>query len=558
MIKFILNFVLLLALSFNITTSVQATHIVGGELYYNYLGNNQYEIIFDYYIDCLNGHPPVIAEDSVAWFGVYDGLTNERIEELDQLTSRMSPIRVSDVNYNCIITKPNACVDKYQYRFTIELPPKEGGYIIVHQRCCRNGTINNLVDPWKQGSSYFTVIEDTETRRNNAAQFKGFPPNFLCINAPLVFDHSAVDADGDSLVYELYQPFGSFIGSVGAQLQDSVGPGPKPQPADFLPPPFTPVTWSTGYNTDLQINTSASIIINRKTGLLNFTPTQVGQFVVGICVKEYRQNKLINITRRDFQFNVSHCQFEVIAAFSSSDKSCEPDVSFANYSYGSGSIDYKWDFGVADSTTSKTTERHPTYTYNTPGTYDVKLVVKNGICADSYSKPVTIFKTIKPNLGPDVTLRCETQVLKLDAGNGVSYVWQDGRTARAFSTTQPGTYSVTVEDRNGCHTSDTMIAHMSNEVFSPDQHMPNTFTPNNDGLNDYYPENQYNNKEDFYSLQIFNRWGEKIATYDSPEKGWDGKYKGQMQKEGVYIYLINWKGCDGNLRYKKGNITLLR
>ena len=105
-------FVLLLMI-FNRTN---ATHIVGGEIYYNYLGNNNYEIILDYYIDCLNGWGPAIADDSVAWFGFYNGNTNERIANLDRLARRTTPVRISDVNYNCIVSKPNACVDKYQYQ----------------------------------------------------------------------------------------------------------------------------------------------------------------------------------------------------------------------------------------------------------------------------------------------------------------------------------------------------------------------------------------------------------------------------------------------------------
>lgn len=559
MIKNKLKYCLLLTIFICFASSTKATHIVGGELYYNHISGNNYEVVFEYYIDCINGYAPAIAEDSIAWFAVYDGKTNERISSLDRMANRAAPVRVTDVNYNCIITKPNACVDKYQYRFTLNLPPREGGYIIVHQRCCRNGTITNLTEPWLQGSTYFTKIEDTEIRRNDAAKFKNFPPNFLCINAPLVFDHSATDADGDSLVYELYQPFNSFIGNIGAQLQtNTAGPGPKPRPKDFLPPPFKPVTWANGYDTDLQINATKTTIINRSTGMLNFIPTQVGQFVVGISVKEYRDGQLINITRRDFQFNVSNCVFEVVALFDAKDKNCDPKVAFNNYSKGAGTLQYSWDFGDINDSNSKSTMAIPEHRYKNPGNFNVALIANNGNCADTYSRPVTILQLRKPDLGPDDTIRCENLLPVLDAGPGLSYLWQDGSTESKFNTQKPGSYIVSVEDQNGCFSSDTIIISKGENVFSANQYMPNAFTPNNDGVNDLFPQNQFTDTSADYQLQIFTRWGEKVAEYNSPLYGWDGRYQGIMQEEGVYIYLINWMGCDGVRKYKRGNITLLK
>ena len=87
----------------------EATHIVGGELYYKYLGNNEYEISFEYYIDCENGNPGAISSDAQAWFGVFDGSTNQRIASLDRRITRESPERISDVNYKCIITVVPFC-----------------------------------------------------------------------------------------------------------------------------------------------------------------------------------------------------------------------------------------------------------------------------------------------------------------------------------------------------------------------------------------------------------------------------------------------------------------
>lgn len=815
----------------------RATHIVGGELYYKYLGNNNYEIYFDYYLDCENGSSVAISQDRNAWFGVFDGKTNQRIPSLDRRITRNTPVRVSDVNYKCIINKPNACVDKYQYKFTLNLPPRDGGYTIVYQRCCRNGTITNLANPGAQGSTYFTKIDDTNLRRNNAATFKNLPPNFLCTNAPLVFDHSAFDADGDSLAYELYKPFNSYVGKVGAtnQPKSITNPGSQPAPKDFLPPPFIPITWANGYNDNLQINATTPIIINSKTGELNFTPTQVGQFVVGISVKEYRNGELINTTRRDFQFNVSNCQFEVVSSFFAPSKSCDFKVTFNNNSRGNGALTYSWDFGETNDETDKSNSTFPSYQYKNPGTYNIQLVAGNVNCSDTYSKTVTIVAPLFPKLGPDDTLcnpfskiidggiateaiswntgevagqitvdkpgpyiatyqkegcdykdtinitedndrpilpvdsvicknvpfdislsvgsqyklinwstgetsnqinvdqpnryvvqvttlndcvfedtmnivhkdlpivnlndtnicpltdgffavenpnltylwntgssaqsitvnqagkynvkvfdgKCynedsaelniidvgpyglpndtvfcdkvfmtlnpggqfknyqwntgettpiitantegvfaviltsnegcivsdsislgrnplpdvglgpDTMVCQaihpvLDAGPGVLYTWNDGSTERTLTAFETGIYHVEVTDDKGCINSDTVEITKNPNAYPSNLYMPNAFTPNGDGINEIYPENQFTDIGVYYNLKIFNRWGEKLADFDSPTANWDGTYKGEKQEEGVYIYLVSWLGCDNKRRNKQGNITLLK
>ena len=91
-----------------------------------------------------------------------------------------------------------------------------------------------------------------------------------------------------------------------------------------------------------------------------------------------------------------------------------------------------------------------------------------------------------------------------------------------------------------------------------DLYMPNAFSPNGDGLNDMYPNNQYQDIGVEYNLKIFTRWGEKLEDFDSPSYSWDGNYKGEAMAEGVYIYIINWIGCDNKRRQKSGNVTLIK
>ncbi|MGN6569765.1 MAG: gliding motility-associated C-terminal domain-containing protein [Flavipsychrobacter sp.] len=91
--------------------------------------------------------------------------------------------------------------------------------------------------------------------------------------------------------------------------------------------------------------------------------------------------------------------------------------------------------------------------------------------------------------------------------------------------------------------------------------IPNAFTPDGDGVNDYFFPRQLLSAGviQFY-MGIYNRWGEKVfETSQTDGRGWDGRLNGNLQPEGVYVYLIKvrFAGSDTENLYK-GNVTLLR
>ena len=178
------------------------------------------------------------------------------------IVERSTPVRVSKTHYNCIKIGPNACVDAYSYVFYRELPPIEGGYILSFQRCCRNNSILNLVDPESTGANFWTEINPLDSIGGNSSPyFKNLPPNFLCTNTELIFDHAATDADGDSLAYEFFHPFTGANRSV-----------PRPAVTAYETPPFTKITFLTGYDYGNAINSSPNVSINENTGELRLTP----------------------------------------------------------------------------------------------------------------------------------------------------------------------------------------------------------------------------------------------------------------------------------------------
>ena len=412
--------------------TAKSTHIVGGEMGYKYLGSNQYRIRLDLYIDCQNGNPQAISSDATAYIGVFNGQTRNMLGGYPKQISRQGPKRVVKTNYNCIVQAPNACVDQYWYEVTFTLPPITGGYYISFQRCCRNGSINNLVDPGGTGANYWTLIPDARTlsnkKENNSAVFKELPPNFLCTNTPLKFDHSATDVDGDSLVYELFKPFTG--GTSNAPRPDQGANG------DLQMPPFSQITWSAGYIDTNPINGNPPLQIDSKTGYLTLTPTKTGQFVVGILVKEYRNGQLIGTTRRDYQFNVQSCVIDVVASYFVPTFICGYKYKFQNKS--SSAQRYHWDFGI-DSLKSDTSNLpSPTYTFPHAGKFRVKLYAYKNKCLDSFLAYVTVVEPLKPKLPAD-TIICPGGSVKLKSNiKAEAYKWSTGQTTDSIITKLEG------------------------------------------------------------------------------------------------------------------------
>jgi gliding motility-associated-like protein len=86
--------------------------------------------------------------------------------------------------------------------------------------------------------------------------------------------------------------------------------------------------------------------------------------------------------------------------------------------------------------------------------------------------------------------------------------------------------------------------------------IPNSFTPNNDNLNDTFnPIIPYYKK---VAMQIFDRWGGLIYTTNDIQNGWNGTYKNLVSPNDVYIYKINVEYFDGTTKNINGTVTLIR
>jgi len=384
-----------------------ASHIVGGELSYKYLGNNIYQFKLKVYRDCNSGVT-----------GQYDNPTTLTVFNSSGTVVTTVPINFPGSNQIpnntgniCLTTPPNVCVEEAIFQANVVLPPITGGYIICWQRCCRNATAVNISNSGTTGATYVATIPDPAIATGNSSPvFTNFPPTCICVDQPLVFDHAATDIDGDQLVYSFYQPF------AGASTGNAT-----PVPAN--PPPFPLVNYLGGFTANNPVTSSPGLTINSSTGLITGTPNALGQYIVGVCVKEYRNGNLVSIHYRDFQFNVVQCLQNVTASLPAFQTGCKnTPITFVNNS-ANGTY-YHWDFGVTGNADTSNLFS-PTFTYSTPGTYTITLTVNPGFsCAATATSTITIYNnpTATPTSNSPI---CEGDALDLFAASVASgsYAW---------------------------------------------------------------------------------------------------------------------------------------
>lgn len=359
-----------------------ATHIVGGEMSYTCLGNNKYEITLYVYRDCYFGQAPF---DNPACVGIFDNAGTL----LDQLNMKFNGMTDTIFNQDpCLFIPPSVCVERYIYKDTIDLPFINGGYTISYQRCCRNGTITNIVSPLEKGATYQIVItEDALKDCNSSPKFVSWPPPFICVNSKLDFDHSAIDVNGDSLVYKLCTPYDGGVYILNPK------PCPPATPATYLP-----VVWKAPFSETNMLGhvtgMSDELKIDAKTGKLTAIPPLVGQFVVGVCVEEYRNGKLYSVVKRDFQYNVVLCS-KVEALFEPDDSTKCGNKTLALTNNSTNSSKFIWTYRDLYKGTGApvqfSTLKEPVYTFADTGSYRVCLTVEPGsICIDSTCKTIRI------------------------------------------------------------------------------------------------------------------------------------------------------------------------
>lgn len=242
---------------------------------------------------------------------------------------------------------------------------------------------------------------------------------------------------------------------------------------------------------------------------------------------------------------------------------CAPfQIQFQNLS--AGALSYWWDFGDS---TAISNERDPAHEFSLPGVYYLRLIaIGVGGCRDTFDFPepvrtgdsLDIQAYLEPGGPVELTLPMANIHLStgpVDDRTSLTWTLGDGKSRQGsevfYSYTDTGTYYITL---TGEHDSRCRVEKALGPVIvkAPEFDIPNVFTPNGDGMFDFFKVH-YTGDEAFY-LVIYDRWGVTCFETYNKEQGWDGKdLNGQALPEGVYYYSVRFgKNQD------TGNITLVR
>ena len=133
------------------------------------------------------------------------------------------------------------------------------------------------------------------------------------------------------------------------------------------------------------------------------------------------------------------------------------------------------------------------------------------------------------------------------------FLWSDGSLENPLTYAEAGNYNVLISDANDCYS---LLDGIAVDSALTCIEMTNTFTPNNDGVNDTWNLDFSNFSE--VNLVIFNKWGSEIASFTDLVFSWDGTYNGNDLPAGTYYYIIQLTESTGSLINQSGPITIIR
>ncbi|MFI5220570.1 MAG: hypothetical protein ACHQNT_13880, partial [Bacteroidia bacterium] len=260
---------LIILISFLLKPS-HASHIVGGDFTNRWIGGNNFELTLKLYRDSLNGQAPF---DTSITIGIFDKVTNLRIDTLVIYLFYDTTLIMTGPSASCL-PPTDVIVEVGTYIDTISIPNNPNGYYIVWERCCRNSVVTNIVLPNQTGLTFYQEMPNPSLQ-NSSPYFISDPLPFICVDQPFEFPFTAVDPDGDQLVYELVDPMGGNTGYPTAGSPVPILPTP-------LPAPYLPVYWEPGYSLANVFGSSVPLAIDPASGTLTVTADNMGLFAVAV------------------------------------------------------------------------------------------------------------------------------------------------------------------------------------------------------------------------------------------------------------------------------------
>ena len=290
---------LILFLFYFSLNNVFSNHIVGGEIEMIHIGDANsftYEVKLIQYFDCAQDANP--GPDAFITYSIFRNSDGAFMQDGTMPITNQEFVPYT--NPDCAIG--DLCTIRVEYSHEITLDPNQfndpQGYTIVWERCCRNWSTKNLVNPGWNGMTYtlqFPPIVDESGAPFVNSSPRLFPPlsDYACVNQLFYIDFAGTDDDGDEIIYSLAAPLDD------KQANNTGIVALPPSSA----PPHPIVDFATGYNVNNMIPGTIPLTIS-ESGFITVTPSEVGLYVFSVRAEEYRNGVKIGESRRDFQMLV--------------------------------------------------------------------------------------------------------------------------------------------------------------------------------------------------------------------------------------------------------------
>jgi gliding motility-associated-like protein len=224
-------------------------------------------------------------------------------------------------------------------------------------------------------------------------------------------------------------------------------------------------------------------------------------------------------------------------------------------------VRYEWKYS---NNTSFNVRNPSPVVFNATGNYSITLSVSSDQCptpVQTLTKTLVVEKPV-PAQRYTSAFAIRNVPLQLEARSiGVQAVWSPALQLSnpqsykpVFTGQQNQDYTITLVSAGGCKTVDSLLVEI---VQQAKIEVPNAFTPNADGLNDFLRPIPMGIAE-IRHFRIFNRYGEIVYESKGQKPGWDGKFKGQPLPTQTVVWMVEGVGLDGSVITKKGTTVLIR
>jgi gliding motility-associated-like protein len=498
------TFLILFLLSLNVFGS----HLSGGDIQYRYIGDStgvarQYKVILRVYRD-ITGIGMPATENVTVSSNCYSNINVP-------VTLVPGSGVVSPTLFDCVNpSTATKTLEVYMYVGYVILPGNCSTYRFWYQNCCRPGGITNIAGSSGAGFYFDALLDNASQGQNSSPIFVSEPVRAFCVGNPFNWKQTAIEEDGDSVVYSLIN------------CRQNAYPNQ------------TDIPYLAGWTTQQPVS-SAYFNIDPVSGLINFLPTQQEIDVLSVLVEEYRWD-----TVWGYWYKVGSASRDMMISVS-------PNCN----AIASQGVQYDTTLYAQDTLTA-----YPAI-YAECG--DTMVTLKFHIAIDCYSVNQQDFRITGPDNQPraitNIIANCDVNA-ETDSLQVTFFAGLTG--GRYYLYSKKGMDGNTLINKCGLPMNefDTIVVLVSKCPPPPplpdpgpaDQELepvppspdpkpviiPNVFTPNSDNVNDLFTIENLMDWQ-YRELMIFNRWGQIVYYNYDYKNDWDG----DNLADGVYFGILN-------------------